>query len=129
MDFSEHQAKYGIMGGYEYYGKGYIPTTDEYGQQIDPEHCVIYTVTSYPDYSSKAQHITGITITDPNIQIYGLTVNSEKQDIITTMTNEGFSVEELGISIIARKDKYTFTFEPNKILIRVNVTNKYGIIF
>ena len=50
VDFSKYQIKYGMMGGTEYYGTGYVPTVDEYGQQIDPEHCVIYTVTSYPDY-------------------------------------------------------------------------------
>ncbi|MBP3386956.1 MAG: hypothetical protein J6L23_00325, partial [Clostridia bacterium] len=52
VDFSKYQIKYGIMGGTEYYGTGYVPTVDEYGQQVDPEHCVIYTVTSYPDYAN-----------------------------------------------------------------------------
>ena len=123
VDFSKHQEKYGIMGGYEYYGLGYIPTIDEYG------HCVVYTITSYPDYSSKAQHITAISITDPNIHVYGLTVNSEKQEIKTVMENEGFTVEEIGYSIIARKNDYTFSFEENQIYIMVKVTNKLGIIF
>ena len=64
VDFSGFQEKYGLFGGREYYGTDYVPTFDEDGMTIDPEHCVIYTVTSYPDYSSNEQHITGITITD-----------------------------------------------------------------
>ena len=73
--------KYGMFGGNMYYGTGYVPTLDENEQQVDPEHCVIYTVTSYPDYMNKAQHITRIEITDPEIELYGLSINSSKEDI------------------------------------------------
>lgn len=69
FDFSGWEERYGIMGGREYYGSGYVPTKDENGEQIDPAECVIYTVTSYPDYSDKEQHITRITITDPTVKI------------------------------------------------------------
>ena len=48
VDFSDYQEKFGLMGGREYYGSGYIPTTNENGEQIDPEHCVIYTVHPIP---------------------------------------------------------------------------------
>ena len=60
VDFSKYQMKYGMFGGNQYYGTGYVPTLGEEGQQVDPEYCVLYTVTSYPDYSSKSQHITSI---------------------------------------------------------------------
>ena len=80
VDFSKYQIKYRMMGGTEYYGTGYVPTVDEYGQQVDPEHCVIYTVTSYPDYANKEQHITHIYITDPKIEFYGITLNSSFED-------------------------------------------------
>ena len=46
--FSGYQEKYGLFGGREYYGTGYMPTSDG-NRQVDPEHCVIYTVTSFPD--------------------------------------------------------------------------------
>ena len=29
VDFSGRQERYGLMGGREYYGSGYVPTTDE----------------------------------------------------------------------------------------------------
>ncbi len=70
FDFSGYQPRFGLMGGREYYGTGYSPGTDENGQQTDPEHCVIYTVTAYPDYSSGQSHITGITVTDPAVAIW-----------------------------------------------------------
>ena len=70
VDFFDYQEKFGLMGGREYYGSGYIPTTNENGEQIDPEHCVTYTVTSYPDYSSGKSHITRIAIRKANIKAY-----------------------------------------------------------
>jgi len=131
VDFSKYQIKYGMMGGTEYYGTGYVPTIDEEGQQVDPEHCVLFTVTSYPDYSSKSQHITYISITDPSIEVYGLTINSSQEDIRYQLeVKNGFSIEELGgNTLVARKGDYTFSFSPSKITIKVNVTNKQGIIF
>ena len=65
VDFSNYQEKFGLMGGREYYGTGYLPSTNENGEQIDPEACVVYTVTSYPDHISNKKYITRITITDP----------------------------------------------------------------
>lgn len=133
VDFSNYQIKYGMMGGTEYYGTGYAPTIDENGQQVDPEHCVLFTVTSYPDYSSKSQHITYISITDPSIEVFGLTINSTQEEIRYTLEETcgyDFTVEELGgNTLVARKGDYTFSFSPTKITIRVNVTNKQGIIF
>ena len=131
VDFSKYQIKYGMMGGTEYYGTGYVPTIDEEGQQVDPEHCVLFTVTSYPDYSSKSQHITYISITDPAIEVFGLTINSTQEEILYQMEEKsGYAIEELGgNTLVARKGDYTFSFSPNKITIRVNVTNKEGIIY
>lgn len=131
VDFSKYQIKYGRMGGTDYYGTGYVPTIDEEGQQVDPEHCVLFTVTSYPDYSSKSQHITYISITDPSIEVYGLTINSTQEEIRYQMEEKNsYVIEELGgNTLVARKGDYTFSFSPNEITLRVNVTNKQGIIF
>lgn len=130
VDWSNYQMKYGMMGGNMYYGTGYVPTLDEYNQQVDPEQCVIYTVTSYPDYSNKAQHITYIEITDPSIVFYGLSLNSTDEEIMEIMGNMDFVFQELGgDTLVAKKGKYTFSFSPSTITIRVNVTNKTGIIF
>lgn len=130
VDFSTYQEKYGMFGGTEYYGTGYTPTIDEDGNQVDPEYCVIYTVTSYPDYSSMTQQVTSISITDPSVEVYTLTLKSSQEDINTVMENEGFEIEELGGNdLVARKGDYTFTFSSIEIRITVNVTNQQGIVF
>ena len=130
FDFSSHQEKYGLFGGKEYYGKGYVPTTTASGVQIDPEHCVIYTVTSYPDYSDKAQHVTQIYITDPEISFYGISLNSSFDDFERFITQQGFEITESSEhQRTARKGKYSITFTKEWIMIRVEVENKTGIIF
>ncbi len=129
FDFSGYQQRYGIMGGREYYGTGYVPTLDEDGQQVDPEHCVVYTVTNYPDYSNNSLHITRITITDPAVTVYGLSLSSSVEEIKNTMTAEGFTVTESGTSIRAEKDNFRFTFSNDAITINAEVTNRFGIVY
>ena len=129
FDFSNHQPKYGIMGGWEYYGIGYAPTLGEDGQQIDPEHCVIYTVTNYPDYSSNSRHVTRIEITDPAVRVYGLSISSTVEEIKSVMTAEGFTVTESGTAVSAERDNFRFTFSKDKITISAEVTNYLGIVY
>lgn len=50
--------------------------------QTGPEECV-YTITSYPDYSDKAQYI----ITYPAVNVFGLTVKPTAEEIETAMKN------------------------------------------
>ena len=130
VDFSKYQEKYGMFGGHEYYGTGYIPTFDEYNQPIDPEHCVIYTVTSYPDYSNKEQHITHIYITDPTIEFFGISLNSSFEDFEDCIQKHGFEISHSNEnSRTAEKDKYSISITKDCIRIRVKVENKDGIIF
>ena len=129
FDFSSYQPKYGIMGGWEYYGTGYVPTLDEEGQQVDPEHCVIYTVTNYPDYSSNSLCITRITVTDPAVTLYGLSLSSTADEIRSVMGSEGFTVTESGTAIKAEKDKIRYIFSKDSITVSAEVTNHFGIIY
>ena len=130
VDFSKYQEKYGLFGGREFYGTGYVPTTDENGFQVDPEHCVLYTVTSYPDYSDKEQHITRIHITDPEIEFYGISLNSSLEDFEYYIKKQGFEITYSNyIQSTAKKDKYSITFTKWWIAIRVDVENKYGCDF
>ena len=130
VDFSKYQIKYGRMGGTDYYGTGYIPTVDEYGQQVDPEHCVIYTVTSYPDYANKEQYITNIYITDPKIEFYGITLNSSFEEFEYCIKNQGFEITQLNEkNCTAEKGKYSVTITKEWIRIHVEVENKYGLVF
>ena len=131
VDFSEYTYK-GLMGGWSYYGKEYDIARDEYDQPIAPEHYVLYTVTNFPDYSDKAEHITDIRITDPEIYIYGsLTVESSFEDFKRVMEQNGFEiVEKSEYSCRMKKGKFTISLTPHHhLLIMVEVENREGIYF
>ena len=130
VDFSKLQEKYGMFGGREYYGTDYVPTIDENGQQVDPEYCVIYTVTSYPDYSDKEQHITGIYITDPNVEFYGITLSCSFEEFTELIQLQGYKITESSEKTVsARYGEVWITFTAEWIRIGVEVTNDQGIIF
>ncbi|MBR5871604.1 MAG: hypothetical protein IKZ09_11275 [Clostridia bacterium] len=129
FDFSEYQPRFGLMGGREYYGKGYQPSVGENGEQIDPAHCVIYTVTAYPDYASASSHITRITITDPNVRIWGLTVDASSTDIMTVMEQNGFRHSTTDIGLTYKRGKISVRFSRGSITVSADVTNIFGIQF
>lgn len=130
FDFSGYQEKYGLFGGREYYGTGYVPTFDEDGMTIDPEHCVIYTVTAYPDYSRGTSHITGIYITDPTIAFYGISLNSSFEDFEHLMKQQDFQITGANANHrTAENGKYSVTFTKDYIRINVKVSNIFGIQF
>ena len=128
IDFATHQEKYGLMGGREYYGKGYMPKTDENGEQRDPEHCVIYTVTAYPDYSSNQRRVTRICITDPAVELYGINCQSSLGEIDTALRRHGFRQSDAP-GIAYRKGKTTIRISDGAIQISVKVSNLFGIQF
>lgn len=127
FDFSSYQPKYGLFGGRMYYGTGYMPTYDDENNQIDPDRYVIYTVTNYPDYSSKSQAITEIKISDPDIHFYGLSSSSTDEEIANTLSMYGYKKDENELTFT--KGKIKICFYNNTITLSVEVTNKEGIIF
>ena len=128
VDFSNYQEKYGLMGGREYYGTGYVPTTNENGEQIDPEECVVYTVTSYPDHISNRRHVTRIFITDPSVTVYGLTINSSADEVENVMRSHGFK-KSSGQGRTYTKGKVSIRFSQEAIHINVKVRNLFKIQF
>ena len=128
IDFATHQEKFGLMGGREYYGKGYMPTKDENGMQIDPAHCVIYTVTAYPDYSSNKRCVTQIYITDPAVELYGIHCQSSLGEIDTALRKHGFR-ESDAPEVAYRKGKTTISISDGAIRIGVKVSNFFRIQF
>ena len=132
VDFSKYQEKLGMVGGKAYYGTGYVPTIDEDGYQVDPEHCIWYVVTSYPDYADMAEHITVIHITDPDIEIYGITTESTADEFRLKITQQGFEIVDYNeFFMLAQKDNILFSlsFAGKEIIIRAIVSNKEGLIF
>lgn len=128
VDFSNYQEKFGLMGGREYYGSGYSSTMNEDGDQLDPEACVIYTVTSYPDYISKKRHVTRITVTDPSITVYGLTLTSSAEEVENTLKSYGFIKKSEPRNTYA-KGKVSISFSKEAININVKVRNLFKIQF
>lgn len=129
VDFSSYRERYGLMGGREYYGRGYIPEVDENGEQRDPEECVIYTVTAYPDYLSNKQHVTRIRITDPSVRIYGLTLESAPGEISDIMEDNGFKRDKNARGLTYKKGNVSIGFSSDNIWISVKVSNILGIKF
>lgn len=128
IDFATHQQKYGLMGGKQYYGKGYMPTENEIGEQMDPEHCVIYTVTAYPDYSSNRRCVTRIYVTDPAIELYGINCQSSLGEIDTALRRHGFRPGDAP-GVTYRKGKTTISISDGAIQISVRVSNFFRIQF
>lgn len=131
VDFSEYLPRVGMFGGSQYYGKGYEPE-EENQDELYGEY-VLYTVTSYPDYSDKAQCITTIHITDPNVSVYGITCNSSFESFDETFERLGCSIQAHDRYHIATLGKVQIDFtsyeETRCLSIRVDVTNRYGIVF
>ncbi len=128
--FDNYQEKYGMFGGKEYYGTGYVPSIGEDNMQIDPERVVIYTVTAYPDYASDKRSITNIKITDPDIHFYNLNLYSSHQEIIDTLKAYGYNKEEESDNYLKMtKSKINIVFSNSMIKISVEVTNNQGIMF
>lgn len=93
-----------------------------------PKKAILYTVTNYPDYSSKNRAVTYISITDPDITVYGLTINSKQNDIQYKMNKMGFKQDKEATSIYTKGD-YRFSFTESFINFSINVTNKDGIVY
>ncbi len=133
-DFSgNYQVPY-AFGADVYYGKGYLPEEiNEDSVIIQPEHCVVYTVTAYPDYSSGGRFVTRIEITDPQISVYGITCDSDLRDFDETFKNLGCTVQDKGLLHIATYGRFKIALasygEENTLTVWVEVTNKQGIVF
>ena len=128
-DFSEYTYVPG-WGIWKYYGKDYPPVavTVE-GYPVAPEHCVFYTVGSYPDGSSKGKHITCIEITDPAVTFYGITLESTDEQIIAAMEKHGYThlpeeQGEFGIRLYFENGNISFAFYEDEIVIGAARTKK-----
>lgn len=129
VDFSAYTEKVGMFGGQRFYGTGYYPTVKD-GEQTDPERCVLYTITKYPDYSDKEQCVTHIFITDPEIEFYGITLNSSFAEFEQKVKTRGFKITQSDEACrVAVNGGFSITFTKESISINAAITNKHGLIF
>ena len=84
IDYSQY-AEYGHR---TYLGTGYTLEGNEL-----PKHYVLYTIS--PKSVLHRDRIHQIQITDPAVKLYGLSLDSSKEEIVSTMETEGFNVGEI----------------------------------
>ncbi len=134
-DWSDHTEIPGWMGAHEYYGKGYRPVAGEDGEMQDPEYCVKYIVTAWPDYSLATLHITRITVTDPAVTFWGLTVNSAVEEFDALLKSKGFirDTEETEVKTSWGNGTYSVTFTrydgKKAVYFDAPVSNIEGIVY
>ena len=140
-DWSGHDEIYGWMGAREFLGSAYKKNEDADGLDQRPEHYVSYVITAWPDYADGGQFVTDITVTDPAVKVYGLTIAStfEEFDAVFEPLGYELSWSEGAIQTrVATKDGVTFRLtravddNPNvvpQIRISAVVTNREGIVF
>ena len=93
----------------EFLAKGYVAIVDEKRNLIAPNEAVVYRIEMYPyrDLKQGTKRICQIRITDPDVYVWGLTINSSREEIIKTL-------EKVGYEIYQDSEKsITFTIEEN----------------
>ena len=101
-----------------YLAKGYDTALDIYGNITSPKRCVTYCVGNYPILEMGIKKIVGIRIEDPDIYVWGLTINSTREEVVEIMEKMGFEEgSKSPDTYIGRKDNYRviFRFEYNII--------------
>jgi len=128
-DFDDCTYLPGWFGANEYLDGRYAAIEEEGSVVRAPEIHVTYRTSGYPD-SIDDVAVTNIDITDQNIYVYGLTMNSTSEEIEKTMLEEGFkkNVGESGATSFT-KNNIGFLFSLEKISILSSTTNQTGIIY
>ena len=133
-DFSDYICDFASLGsGGVYFGKRYnITPTMEMDYE---EPYVEYTLNQWPDLSDERTHITNIRITDPDVRIYGLCLESAAEEWQKVLSREGYSIredEDLRADVIADSPDGYYTIyysaDPLRIIIDAPTTNRNGII-
>lgn len=118
----------GWVGASEYLDGRYKPVINPDNESMPraPEIHVTYLVTAYPDLSSSYSCVTSISITDPEIYVYGLTFNSSKDEIEKKMKSMLFTQNSNGAWC---QNNCNISFNETSISIGASVTNRNQIIF
>ena len=141
QDWTGHDEIYGWMGAREFLGSGYKKNEDPTGSNQHPEHYVSYVITAWPDYADGGEFVTDITVTDPDVKVYGLTIASTYEEFDAVFEPLGYELSWSDGAIetrVATKNGITFRLtravddNPNVIpMFRVSaeVTNREGIVY
>lgn len=140
-DWTGHDEIYGWMGAREFLGSGYKKNEDPTGSNQHPEHYVSYVITAWPDYADGGEFVTDITVTDPDVTVYGLTIESTYEEFDAVFEPLGYELSWSDGAIetrVATKNGITFLLtravddNPNVVpmfRISAEVTNREGIVY
>ena len=141
QDWTGHDEIYGWMGAREFLGSGYKKNEDPTGSNQHPEHYVSYVITAWPDYADGGEFVTDITVTDPDVTVYGLTIESTYEEFDAVFEPLGYELSWSDGAIetrVATKNGITFRLtravddNPNVVpmfRISAEVTNREGIVY
>lgn len=137
VDFSDYYEITGWFGAKQYYGYGYMPVFDAAGYEVDPEYYIKYLVTAWPDYADGGQYITSIDFNDPEITVYGLSVDSSFDEFERIFSEMGYEISKDGSGSVERstatKNSISFILKnidgKRSFTIHAEVTNKKGIVY
>ena len=86
-------------GGVDYLDSDYeavLITTDHVAEGYyfpsEPETYITYNFEHYPDLMSINTYLTGITFNDPKIYLFGLTINSTREEVDEHLLSIGFKI-------------------------------------
>ena len=72
--------------------KEYKAATNENGEIVAPQAAVVYTLGRYPFTDFGVRRIINIMITDPDVYVWGLTLNSTRDEFVEVMNSLGFEL-------------------------------------
>lgn len=140
-DWTGHDEIYGWMGAREFLGSGYKKVEDANASEQHPEHYVSYVISAWPDYADGGEFVTDITVTDPAVTIYGLTIASTYEEFDAVFEPLGYELswsDGATETRVATKDgitlRLTCAVEDNPDVVPVfrisaEITNREGIVF
>ena len=116
----------GWFGAEEWLGSKYTPVTmEESAMETAPEIHVTYHFSGYPDLSDPWV-CTKISITDPEVRVYGLSMASSKEEVGKRMRELSFQQN----GSVYTKNSVSFYFADERISISTApATNKNNIVY
>ena len=129
---------FGIIPGFGvtgYYDKKYGDIDADYDAVYA---CYVqYDVTCYPDVSFGDEYVTGIFVTDPDINLYGYSVGDSSEEFSEFLEEKGFDEHENNGHLMKfSKGKVEIrcginneTQEIRSLYVGIDLTNRLGVIF
>ena len=95
-----------------YLDSKYEPIIDVEGNFSKPEHCVVYYYSNYPLADlGIVKRISRIEITDPAVNVWGFTINSTKEEVVSILKKNGFTdIRRNYNDIVADNGRYRVVF-------------------